>query len=213
MATSMSRRMAALTHGQQATRGFHYPSSTDSRACLRSGDERRHRNRKSLANDSWNKDLLGVYLFSYHRLLTRRNRPALVSIASLLVTASTTDQLGSVLSNGRSSSRRLDPGSRRNSWLIGNKLLLSRAARSQCTWGDGNGGGYTISDTPLPLPECRPLSGTSGIKLVHDAGDVAAVFSIGDAFCKIRIMDVPDVTREHVTLGMAPPTDLELCSS
>lgn len=57
-----------------------------------------------------------------------------------------------------------------NSWLIGNKLLLSRASLSECTWGDGNGGGYSISDAPLPLPESRPLSDTSDIKLVYDAG-------------------------------------------
>ncbi|KAH6881130.1 hypothetical protein B0T10DRAFT_494862 [Thelonectria olida] len=58
-----------------------------------------------------------------------------------------------------------------NSWLIGNKLLLSRASLSECTWGDGNGGGYSISDAPLPLPESRPLSDTSDIKLVYDGND------------------------------------------
>ncbi|KAF5021480.1 hypothetical protein F66182_6480 [Fusarium sp. NRRL 66182] len=88
-----------------------------------------------------------------------------------------------------------------NSWLIGNKILLSRASLSECTWGDRNGGGYSISDAPLPLPESRPLSDTSDIKLVYDAGGVSAVFSIGDAFCKVKILDVPDATREHVTLA------------
>src|SRR5689334_262990 len=52
-----------------------------------------------------------------------------------------------------------------NSWLIGNKILLSRAPLSQCTWEDGNGGGYLISDATIPLPETRPLSDASGIKL------------------------------------------------
>lgn len=56
--------------------------------------------------------------------------------------------------------------------------------------GDGNDGGYTLSGTPLPLLESRPLSDTSDIKLVHDAGDVSAFFSVGDAFGKIRILDV-----------------------
>ncbi|KAF9768340.1 hypothetical protein IL306_014374 [Fusarium sp. DS 682] len=88
-----------------------------------------------------------------------------------------------------------------NSWLIGNKILLSRASLSECTWGDGNDGGYSISVAPLPLPESRPLSDTSDIKLVYDARGASAVFSIGDAFCKVRILDVPDVTREHVTLA------------
>lgn len=50
--------------------------------------------------------------------------------------------------------------------------------------------------------QSRPLSDTSDIKLVYGAGGgVSAVFSIGDAFCKVRILDVPDVTREHVTLA------------
>ena len=88
-----------------------------------------------------------------------------------------------------------------NSWLIGNRILLSRTSRLECTWGDGNGGGYSISDAPLPLPESRPLSDTGDIKLVYNAGDVSAVFSIGDAFCKVRILDIPEVTREHVTLA------------
>lgn len=58
-----------------------------------------------------------------------------------------------------------------------------------------------ISDAPLPLPDSRPLSHTRDIKLVHHAGGVSAVFSIGDALCKIRILDVPHATREHVTLA------------
>uniref|UniRef100_A0A1Y1MTU9 Aminoglycoside phosphotransferase domain-containing protein n=1 Tax=Photinus pyralis TaxID=7054 RepID=A0A1Y1MTU9_PHOPY len=88
-----------------------------------------------------------------------------------------------------------------NSWLIGNKILLSRCALSDCTWRDGKSGGFTVSEAPLPLPETRPLSDTSDIKIIYDAGGVSAVFSIGDAFCKVRILDVPDVTREHVTLA------------
>ncbi|KAH7302883.1 kinase-like domain-containing protein [Stachybotrys elegans] len=87
-----------------------------------------------------------------------------------------------------------------NSWLIGNKVLLSRAPLSQCTWEDGNGGGYLISDATIPLPETRPLSDASDIKLVYDAGGVSAVFIVGEAFCKVRVLDVPRVTREHVTL-------------
>lgn len=87
------------------------------------------------------------------------------------------------------------------SWLIGNKTLLSRAPLSSCIWRDGKGAGFTISDAPVPLPESRPLSDTSDIKLIYDAGDVSAVFSIGDAFCKVRVLDIPDVTREHVTLA------------
>lgn len=57
-----------------------------------------------------------------------------------------------------------------------------------------------ICDAPVPLPESRPLSDSSDIRLTHEAGGVSAVFSVGTAFCKVRILDVPDVTREHVTL-------------
>ncbi|KAG8408401.1 hypothetical protein J3459_017812 [Metarhizium acridum] len=97
----------------------------------------------------------------------------------------------------RESIREID----QNSWLIGGKILLSRASLSDCDWQDGNGAGFKISDAPSPLPESRPLSPTSEIKLVYDAGDVSAVFSVGDVFCKARILDIPDVTREHVTLA------------
>jgi aminoglycoside phosphotransferase len=36
--------------------------------------------------------------------------------------------------------------------------------------------------------------------MVHDAGGVSAVWAIGDAFCKVKILD-PNATREHVTLN------------
>lgn len=89
----------------------------------------------------------------------------------------------------------------KNSWLIGGKILVSRASLSDCDWQDGNGAGFKISDAPSPLPESRPLPPTSEIKLVYDAGDVSAVFDMGEAFCKIRILNIPGVTREHVTLA------------
>src|SRR5690606_10189733 len=72
---------------------------------------------------------------------------------------------------------------------------------SEGTWGDGAGGSYSVSEAPHPLPETRPLSETSDIEKVYDAGDMSAVFKIGEAFCKVRDLDIPGVTREHVTLA------------
>ena len=88
-----------------------------------------------------------------------------------------------------------------NSWLIGNKILLSRRRlpSSGFTWSDGKGSFYVISEAPYPLPPSRPLSATTNIQIVYDAGGVSAVWSIGDAFCKVKILD-PGTTREHVTL-------------
>jgi hypothetical protein len=71
---------------------------------------------------------------------------------------------------------------------------------SQGTWGDGAGGSYSISEAPDPLPETRPLSETSDINKVYGAGDMSAVFKIGEASCKVRDLDILGVTREHVTL-------------
>ncbi len=70
-----------------------------------------------------------------------------------------------------------------NSWVIGNRILLSRrrSHQSGSTWGDGKGSFYVISEAPYPLPPSRPLSATKGI------------------FCKVKILE-PDATREHVTL-------------
>lgn len=85
------------------------------------------------------------------------------------------------------------------SWLIGDTLLLSRTTSSNGAWADGNGRGYQLTEAPAPLPPSRPLSDTSEIKLVYDAGDASAVFRIGEAFCKVRLLTIPEVTREHTT--------------
>lgn len=88
-----------------------------------------------------------------------------------------------------------------NSWIVGNKILLSRqrSPPSGFGWGDGTGSFYVISDAPYPPPPSRPLLATSNIQMVYDAGGVSAVWSIGNAFCKVKILD-PDATREHITL-------------
>lgn len=89
-----------------------------------------------------------------------------------------------------------------NSWVIGNKLLLSRrlSPLSDCAWSDGYGAFYDISEPVHPLPPSRPLSARTEIRKVYDAGGVSAVWCIGDAFCKVKVLN-PNATREHVTLG------------
>jgi len=88
-----------------------------------------------------------------------------------------------------------------DSWVIGNRILLSRrrSPSSGSRWSDGRGSFYVISDAPYPLPSSRPLPASSNIQMVYDAGGVSAVWSMGDAFCKVKILD-PGATREHVTL-------------
>lgn len=89
----------------------------------------------------------------------------------------------------------------RDLWLVGNRLILSRTSASDSTWEDGGGKGFLISPAPQPLPLTRPLSDAGDIQLIHDAGDVSAVFRIGnEAFCKVRILDIANLTREHTTL-------------
>ena len=89
----------------------------------------------------------------------------------------------------------------RDAWIIGNRTLLSRqrTPSSECCWSDGTSSFYVLSDVSYPLPPSRSLPATSRIKMVHDAGGVSAVWSMGDAFCKVKILD-PGATREHVTL-------------
>jgi hypothetical protein len=48
-------------------------------------------------------------------------------------------------------------------------------------------------------PPPRRLSATTNIQMVYDASGVSAVWSIGEDFCKVKILD-PGTTREHGTL-------------
>ena len=88
-----------------------------------------------------------------------------------------------------------------NSWLWGKKVLISRqpSPGPGPSWSDGNGAFYALSDPPEPLPPTRPLSATSEIVKVYDAGDAAVAWKVGEAYCKVKILE-PKTTREHVTL-------------
>jgi aminoglycoside phosphotransferase len=89
-----------------------------------------------------------------------------------------------------------------NTWLIGDRILLSRQALplSGPSWGNGSGSCYVVSDAPSPPPPSKPLPAGSEFRKVYDAGDSAAAWFIGDAVCKVKILN-PNSTREHITLG------------
>ncbi|TPX14898.1 uncharacterized protein E0L32_005007 [Thyridium curvatum] len=90
-----------------------------------------------------------------------------------------------------------------DSWLIGEKLVLHKKQSAQeWLWRDSNDGCYySIAEAPTPLPITIPLQSNSYVRLVHDAGDALAVWSFGDAFLKVKLVqDRTAATREHVTL-------------
>lgn len=88
-----------------------------------------------------------------------------------------------------------------NSWIIGDRILLVRQCTpsSDFTWKDGKGLFYSIFEASHPLPPTRQLTVTTHIRMVYDAGGVSGVWSIGDAFFKVKKLD-PGATREHTTL-------------
>ena len=97
----------------------------------------------------------------------------------------------------------------KSSWLISNTLLLTcsslpppdKVTTDRACWSDGNGGHFTLSAAPEPLPDSKPLTeSSSSISRVHAVDNQAAVWRAGEAFIKAHHIDYPYVTREHVTL-------------
>ncbi|KAK4893950.1 hypothetical protein LTR27_007756 [Elasticomyces elasticus] len=87
------------------------------------------------------------------------------------------------------------------SWLFAGRLVLSEtdAPADQHSWSDGKGVYYTITDASRAPPSTQDLPADGDVQLVYDAGGVSAVWAIGNAYCKIKILE-PHTTREHVTL-------------
>lgn len=101
-------------------------------------------------------------------------------------------------------------------WLVGDKLLLSRSstASSDYLWSDGCGSFYSISEAPAAIAstshQALATTPSSSIQLVYNAGNASAVWKIGNAFLKVKASppSQSSTTREHVTLArvkaMAP---------
>ncbi|KAK5741653.1 hypothetical protein LTR17_003859 [Elasticomyces elasticus] len=87
------------------------------------------------------------------------------------------------------------------SWLFGERLVISQteAPPDEQSWSDGKGVYYTIADAPHALPRTQDLPADGDVQLVYDAGGVSAVWVLGNAYCKIKVLE-PQTTREHVTL-------------
>ncbi|KAK1980907.1 hypothetical protein LZ30DRAFT_721905 [Colletotrichum cereale] len=89
-----------------------------------------------------------------------------------------------------------------HTWILGGTILVSRqTSPSTIAWSDGNGSFFVVSKIQSPPPQTRPVSADIGIQLVHDAGDSSAVWKVGEAFCKVKVVEHEEATREHVTLN------------
>ncbi|RDW76847.1 uncharacterized protein DSM5745_06839 [Aspergillus mulundensis] len=100
----------------------------------------------------------------------------------------------------RDSIRVVDP----NTWLIGPLILRRTCGHSEtATWYDpGDDASYTIIDAPAVHPHANPVMGDdSTFKLVYDAGDATAVWSVGNsAYLKVKLK-VGDTTQESTTIA------------
>ncbi|KAK5735108.1 hypothetical protein LTR17_008444 [Elasticomyces elasticus] len=87
------------------------------------------------------------------------------------------------------------------SWLFAGRLVISETdtPANEHSWSDGKGVCYTIADAPHALPSTHDLPADGDVQLVYDAGGVSAVWALGNAYYKIKIL-VSQSTREHVTL-------------
>ncbi|KAH9910001.1 protein kinase-like domain-containing protein [Xylariomycetidae sp. FL2044] len=73
----------------------------------------------------------------------------------------------------------------------------------ECLMENNDGSCYTISRAPPTLPRAELLRPDGHVRLIHDAGDVSAVFSFGNTLIlKVRSMNHPSPSdEEHKTLA------------
>lgn len=90
-----------------------------------------------------------------------------------------------------------------NTWFIGDLILhRSKDISHTYAWYDRkNNLSYTVTSAPAPPPPAIFLTANNPtIKLVYEAGDSSAVWSLGDeAFCKVKLC-VLGTTPEVMTL-------------
>lgn len=88
-----------------------------------------------------------------------------------------------------------------DSWLVGHMLLRRYPYQSDIAlWNDDqDGSSYSLTEAPVPYHSTSKID-SPYFKLVHEAGDASAVWSIGNvALCKVRYIE-DGVTPESVTL-------------
>lgn len=97
------------------------------------------------------------------------------------------------------------------SWIVGDRLLLSReAGKSPGNIPiDGTDFSYAFREVNTALQPQQPEVQVP-FPLVYDAGDVHAVWQIGDSFLKIVVPSSPHTTREHTALDTIRDMRLDL---
>ncbi|KAK3320190.1 hypothetical protein B0T19DRAFT_283631 [Cercophora scortea] len=96
----------------------------------------------------------------------------------------------------------------KTSWLVGSKHVLRHLqgprTEDDCLWENSSDGSYYTLSTltaPVPPPDVGSLAPDGHARQIHDAGDVSAVFSFGDALIiKVRIAN-DNTRREPQTLA------------
>jgi hypothetical protein len=91
-----------------------------------------------------------------------------------------------------------------DTWLIGS-LIISRSSGYSdiSTWFDEcDEASFTITNAPTPPPPSVPIpTNDPTIRLVYDAGESSAVWSLGNcAFCKVKLC-IENTTLESTTLA------------
>jgi aminoglycoside phosphotransferase len=99
-----------------------------------------------------------------------------------------------------------------DTWLVGN-LLISRSTgySDASTWFDDcDDASFTVSIAPTPPPPSKPIPPNDPIiRLVYDAGESSAVWSLGKcAFCKVKLY-AKNTTPEASTLAYVREQQLE----
>lgn len=88
-------------------------------------------------------------------------------------------------------------------WLLGDRMSITRRSgkslEAPC-WSDGNGCFFEITKNNANITSDEKLTIDDPFELVHDVGNVHAVWKIGTAFLKVMIPASAEITREHITL-------------
>ncbi|KFA80208.1 hypothetical protein S40288_09886 [Stachybotrys chartarum IBT 40288] len=90
-----------------------------------------------------------------------------------------------------------------NSWLVGETLILRRNISAEKFLGKDSQTGhyYTICEAPAAIA-AKEVPSDSHIRLIHQGAHISAVWSLGDVFLKVKLLqDRSQATPESVTLN------------